>query len=85
VPAVLGCIEAALRELAEGTAELELTTAEASTVRAHGCPTCTLDPRSERMHLGYANLRQALEDSERAAAAGRSLASRVLAPADTAR
>jgi hypothetical protein len=79
VPAALGCIEAALRELTEAAAALELTTDEASTVRADGWESGALDPRSERMHRGYANLRQALEDCERAAAAARPLASRALA------
>jgi hypothetical protein len=79
VPAVLGCIEAALRELAEAAAGLERTTDEASTAHADRCQ--PIGPRSERMHRGYANLGQALEDAERAAAAARPLASRMLAPA----
>ena len=83
VPAVLGCIEAAVRELAEAAAELERTTAEASTALARSCQHSGL--RSERMHRGYTNLRQALDDTERAAAAARPLASRVLAQAGTSR
>ena len=83
VPAVLGCIEAALRELAEAAAGLELTTDEALAVCIHRAR--TLSPKSERMHRGYANLRQALEDAERAAAAARPLASRVLMAAGTDR
>jgi hypothetical protein len=85
VPAVLGCIEAAMRELAEATAGLETTTDEAAGVRASHCRSNGLPPRSERMHRGYANLRQALEDAERAAAAARPLAGRVLAPINTTR
>jgi hypothetical protein len=81
VPAVLGCVEAALRELAEAVAGLERTTDAASALRAHACQPNTIDSRSERMHRGYANLRQALADAERAAAAARPLASRVLAQA----
>ena len=79
VPAVLGCLEAALRELAGAAAELERTTEEANIARSHGCPPHTSGARSERMHRGYANLRQALEDAEHAAAAARPLAGRVLA------
>ena len=71
VPAVLGCIEAAMRELAHATAELESTTAR---TRSR-----TSDSKSERMRRGYANLQQSLEDAERAAAAARPLAGRVLA------
>jgi hypothetical protein len=85
VPAVLGCIEAAMRELAEAAAALEATTDEAAAVRALGCRSSGLQPRADRMHRGYTNLRQALEDAERAAAAARPLASRVLAPTNTAR
>jgi hypothetical protein len=71
VPAVLGCIEGAMRELAQAAAELEATTA-----RAHSCRS---NARSERMHRGYVNLRQSLDDAARAAGAARPLASRVLA------
>jgi hypothetical protein len=79
VPAVLGCIEAAMRALAEAAAALEATT-DAATARAHDCRSNGLQSRSERMHRGYANLRQGLEDAERAAAAARPLAGRVLVP-----
>ena len=72
VPATLGCIEAALRELVEAASGLELTTNEA---------TGTPDSKSERMQRGYKNLRLALEDAECAAAAARPLASRILARA----
>jgi hypothetical protein len=85
VPAVLGCIEAALRELAEAAAALEGITDEASTVIVHSCEPHTNGPRAERMHRGYANLRQALDDAGGAAAATRPLASRVLAQAGTGR
>jgi hypothetical protein len=78
VPAALGCLEAALHELAEATAGLERTTDWASTVHGH-------DSKSDRMHRGYTNLRQALEDAESAAAAARPLAARILAQAGTAR
>ena len=71
VPAVLGCIEAALRELAEAAAELELSTDAAD----------TLGPKPERMRRGCAILRQALEDAGDAAAAARPLAGRILAMA----
>jgi hypothetical protein len=79
VPAVLGCIEAALHELAEATAGLERTTDPASAAHSPS------PPRASRMHRGYANLRQALADAERAATAARPLAGRVLAHVGTAR
>jgi hypothetical protein len=77
VPAALGCIEAAMRELAQAAAELEATTAHACSRGSHSS--------SERMHRGYANLQQSLEDAARAAAAARPLASRVLAPTNAFR
>jgi hypothetical protein len=70
VPAVLGCIEAAVRELAGAATGLERSTLSSA---AH-----TVGARSDRMHRGYANLRQSLEDAERAAAAARPLAGRIL-------
>jgi hypothetical protein len=81
VPAVLGCIEAALNELAEAVAGLERTTDEESARLAPH----RYGPRSDRMHRGYANLRQALDDAERAAAAARPLAGRLLAQAGARR
>jgi hypothetical protein len=81
VPAVLGCIEAALHELAEAAAGLEHTTDLASALLAPD----RYGPRSDRMHRGYANLRQALDDAERAAAAARPLAGRLLAQVGTRR
>ncbi len=80
IPAVLGCIEAALHELLWAAAALEETTARTVEQRSG-----TTEPwarrRSERMQLGYANLQTALADGERAAAAARPLAGRVLAAA----
>jgi hypothetical protein len=73
VPAVLGCIESALQELVLASAALEQSTAEVAP-RTPGC----LDRRTERMHRGYANLKEALFDAHTAAAAARSLASRAL-------
>jgi hypothetical protein len=81
VPAVLGCMEAALRELAAAVAQLERTTKAASSAPDHGGQLQSLGSRAERMHRGYVSLRQALDDAERAAAAARPLASRVLAAA----
>jgi hypothetical protein len=80
-PAVLGCIEAALCELAEAAAGLALTFDEAS---AQGRRANGEAPRWGRMHRGYPNLQEALQDAERAAAAARPLASRVLAAGSTA-
>lgn len=77
VPAVLGCIESALQELAMATAALEKATAAvASTTPA--CADRRTDGVLERMHRGHANLQEALFDAHTAAAAARSLTSRAL-------
>lgn len=71
IPAVLGCIEAALHELAEAAAALEETTERSTGGRAQPA-------MHRRMHKGYANLREALTDAERASTAARPLAGRLL-------
>jgi hypothetical protein len=78
IPAVLGCIEAALQELLWATGALEHTSSELlrQNQRDRSSPRTRL--RAERMHRGYANLQQALGDGERAAAAARSLAGRAV-------
>jgi hypothetical protein len=80
VPAVLGCIEAALRELLWAAAALEETSARTVEQRS-GRTDSSANRRSERMQLGYANLQTALADAERASAAASSLAGRALAAA----
>jgi hypothetical protein len=67
IPAVLGCIEAALDELRGAAGALR---------EAGGGD----DPRHERLARGYANLGIALADAATAAAAARSLAARVNQP-----
>ena len=81
IPAVLGCIEAALRELLWAAAALEQTTARI-VERDSGSADPGARRRSERMRLGYAHLQTALADAERAAAAARPLAGRALTAAD---
>jgi hypothetical protein len=83
VPAVLGCIEAALHELLWASAALEQTTARSVSERSMHCTDAQMEPRSERMQRGYANLQVALADAERASAAARSLAGRALTAAGT--
>jgi hypothetical protein len=83
VPAILGCIEAALHELLWASAALEQTTARSVSERSMHCTDARMESRSERMQRGYANLQAALADAERASAAARSLASRALAAAET--
>jgi len=78
VPAVLGCIESALRELMWATAGLEQTSEDLVGQVAHDAQSAKLVPIAERMHRGFANLQQALSDGERASAAARSLAGRAL-------
>jgi hypothetical protein len=81
VPAVLGSIEAALGELLQASAALEVTTACFVDERAGSRSEPRMTLRSERLQRGYANLELALADAERAAAAARSLAARALADA----
>lgn len=81
VPAVLGCIEATLHELLRAAAALENTTARSVAGRGARCADPRLQPRSDRMQQGYANLQNALADAERASAAARSLAARALVAA----
>jgi hypothetical protein len=81
VPAVLGCIESALHELLWASAALEETTTRSVAGRVGQCADPRMQPRSERMQQGYANLQGALADAERASAAARSLAVRVLVAA----
>jgi hypothetical protein len=85
VPAVLGCIEAALHELAEAAAALEQTTEESVGERPGTSTRGTIAPMRERMRRGYASLRQALIDAERASTAARPLVSRLLAAAGSRR
>jgi hypothetical protein len=77
VPAVLGCIEAALHELLGATAALAETSARI-VEQGPGSEEPRAKPRSQRMQTGYASLRTALADAERASAAARSLAARAL-------
>jgi hypothetical protein len=83
LPAVLGCIEATLHELLWASAALEETTARAVEERSRGRTDSRMEPRSERMQRGYANMQHALADAERASAAARSLAGRALTAAET--
>jgi hypothetical protein len=73
VPAVVGCIEAALRELAGTTTALEHAVSavtDGKDVRA--------SEREVRMRHGLSNLEAALQDAAVAAAAARSLAARAV-------
>jgi hypothetical protein len=78
VPAVLGCIDAALHELLWASAALEETTTRSLAGRVGQCSDPRMQPRSQRMHQGYADLQGALADAEHASAAARSLAVRAL-------
>lgn len=66
VPAVLGCIESALRELGCAASSMDETSGVAM-------PTETL---ADRMHRGFMNLGLALADAELASTAARGLAAR---------
>jgi hypothetical protein len=79
VPAVLGCIEAALHELLWATVMFEETTERQLRQATPDRAAARVGPLSERMHRGYANLEQARADAQRAGAAARPLAARALA------
>jgi hypothetical protein len=83
VPAVLGCVEAALHELLWASAALEETSARSIREHRGDGTDPRVKPRSDRMQRGYANLQDALADAERASAAARSLAGRVLAESES--
>ena len=71
VPAVLGCLEAALEELGCAGVEMAETTERAGAAS-------TADAVAQRMRRGFANLELALLDARGAAMAARSLAARSL-------
>jgi hypothetical protein len=85
VPALLGCIETALRDLTSASVALQRTTAE--TIQTCG-PTGAdrkLQGVTDRMERGFTNLYSALSDAEAASQAARSLAARTIAAADAQR
>jgi hypothetical protein len=69
LPALLGCIEAALHELGCAAASMDETSSRAITTAAI----------ADRMHRGFMNLGLALADAELASTAARGLAGRSLA------
>ena len=73
-PAVLGCIETALRDLTAATTALE----RAVSAAAEDATDARTDRRHARMRHGFTNLEVALHDAADAAAAARALAARVL-------
>ena len=84
VPAVLGCMEAALQELTWAATALEQTSND-QLETAHDHPGARTRAIAERMQRGFANLQQALSDGVCASAAARSLAGRALAPFESGR
>ena len=75
VPAVLGCLEAALHELRGACTALEQTTDHA---RERTGSEARFRAVADRMRQGFTNLERALTDAEAAATAARSLAARSL-------
>jgi hypothetical protein len=73
VPAVLGCIEASLRDLAEGIGELR---------RTLPTPGVEQGEAAERARRGLTNLRGALDDAAMASEAARALSARMHAPCE---
>jgi hypothetical protein len=75
VPALLGCIEAALHELGCAAASFDETS----------CDTMPSEAMADRMHRGFVNLGLALADAELASTAARGLAGRSRAVASSGR
>ena len=78
MPAVLGCIEAALHELRGACPAMEQTTDRVTRERARPGPNDRLRAVVDRMRRGFTNLERSLSDAEDAATATRSLAARSL-------
>jgi len=78
LPAVLGCLEAALHELRDACAAMEHTADRASRERERPKSSDRLRAAADRTRRGFTNLERALNDAEDAATATRSLAARSL-------
>ena len=78
MPAVLGCLEAALHELRGACAAMEETTDRSTRARGGSRPNDRLQAVAERTRRGFTNLERAINDAEDAASASRSLAARSL-------
>jgi hypothetical protein len=78
VPAVLGCLEAALHELRAACPVMEHTTECGTGERERPGPNDRLGAVAGRMRRGFTNLERTLDDAEAAAMATRSLAARSL-------
>src|SRR3954471_17875372 len=81
LPAVLGCVQEAIRELTVASGAMERSATEALQA---GPPVVDADWKrrvTNRMHRGFENMSAALEDAQQATGACRALASRALAVA----
>ncbi len=79
LPAVLGCVQEAIRELSVANIAMERSAAEAMQV---GAPVGDAHWRrrvTDRMYRGFENLSAALEDAQQATGACRALVARALA------
>ena len=79
LPAVLGCMQEAIRELSVANVAMERSAAEAMQA---GAPVGDAHWRrrvTNRMHRGFENLSAALEDAQQATGACRALVARALA------
>jgi hypothetical protein len=78
MPALLGCLEAALHELRGACPAMQETTGRATEARELDAPNRRLHAVADRMRRGFTNLERALKDAEDTATAARSLAARSL-------
>jgi len=78
LPAVLGCLDAALQELRAACAAMEQTADRATRERERAEPSDRLLAAADRTRRGFTNLARALNDAEDAAMATRALAARSL-------
>jgi hypothetical protein len=79
VPALLGCFEVAMHELAVASTTLEQVLAGSLEAPAPLAVEPRMHRRAARMERGFTNLYSALDDAEGAAAAARGLVARSLA------
>jgi hypothetical protein len=78
MPAVLGCLEAALHELRGACPAMEHTTESVTRERERPGPNDRLGAMAGRMRRGYTNHERALHDAEDAATATRTQTARSL-------
>jgi hypothetical protein len=81
LPAVLGCVQEAIRELSAANVAMERSAAEAMQIGAPAGDAHWRRRVTDRMYRGFENLSAALEDAQQATGACRALVARAVAVA----